>query len=167
MEFIDHTINWTKGEILEATIMGIVGLLILIAGVLFWKYGNTPYAKAMIWPILITGLLLAVMGIYGVIYNKNRIKVYQQKWEQNPTEFVQSEKARVENFDNIFKYSYPAMVTMVVAGAILFFVFKNPNAKAICLALMLLGLAGYFIDHFAAERGEIYYKEIIKFSTKL
>ena len=95
-----------------------------------------------------------------MIYNQNRIPAYQQKWEQNPSAYIQSEKERVENFDNIFKYSYPTMIILVIAGAILFFVLKNPNVKAICLALMLIGLAGYFIDHFAAERGEMYYEKI-------
>jgi glycerol uptake facilitator-like aquaporin len=160
MEFIQHTINWTKGEILEATIMAIFGAIIVICSVLFWKFGQTPYAKALVIPLLVVGFIPLFMGISGVITNKNRISLYEQTWQQNNYEFVKSEKKRVEGFDEIFKYSYPGAFILIVGGAILFFILSSPNWKAISLSLMVLGLMAYFIDHFAAERADIYLKHI-------
>jgi hypothetical protein len=162
MEFIQHSINWAKGEIQEAVIMGIVGLIIIVSALLFWKYGNTPNAKAMLWPLLVVGLIPFIMSFSGVYSNKTRIVEYTTQYEANPKAFIQSEKERVESFDEIFKYSYPAAIIMVIGGAILFFVLKTPNWKAISLALMVMGLMAYFIDHFAAERADIYYKQIKK-----
>jgi hypothetical protein len=167
MSFIEHTVNWSKGEILESTITGIAGFLVLIAGILFWKFGDTANAKALILPLVIVGLLITATGTFGVISNKARIKTFQQEYEKSPTSFVQLEKKRVEGFDNIFKYSYPAAIILVIAGAILFFVFKSPNLKAISLALMIVGLFAYFIDFFAAERADIYYQEILKEIEKI
>lgn len=167
MEFIQHTLSWVKGEILEATIMGIVGLIIIIAAFLFWKFGDTPYARALIIPLLITGLIPFVMGISGVYFNKSRIPEFKKQWEQNPAQFVQSEIERVEGFDNIFKYSYPAAIILVVGGAILFFVLKTPNWKAISLAFMLIGIMAYFIDFFAAERADTYYQKIMEYYKRL
>lgn len=167
MELIEHTINWCKGEILESSITGIAGLLILISGILFWKFGGTAYAKALVLPLVIVGLFITATGSFGVFSNKARINTFQQEYQKDPVSFIQSEKERVEGFDNIFKYSYPAAIILVIAGAILFFLFKSPNIKAISLTLMLLGLMAYFIDFFAAERADIYYKEILNAIEKI
>jgi len=91
LDFIQYTIKWAKGEILESAITAIVGLI--------------P----------------ASMGIAGIITNNNRISEYQESWVHDNEDFVLSEKARVEGFDNIFKFSYPAAVILVIGGAILFF----------------------------------------------
>lgn len=161
MEFIQHTINWAKGEIQEAIIMGIVGLIIIISALLFWKFGNTPYAKAMVLPLLIVGLLPFANSFSGVKSNQSRIVEYTKQYKANPEAFVLSEKERVENFDQIFKYTYPMAIIITIGGAVLFFlVGSSPAWKAISLAMMTLGLMTYFIDHFAAERAEIYLEKI-------
>jgi len=160
MELIQHTINWTKGEIEEALIMGIVGFLFVISALLFWKLGNTPNAKAMVLPLLIVGMIPLVAGVSGVYTNKKRMIEYTKQYHADPAAFIQSEKERVEAFDEIFKYSYPAAIILLIGGAILFFVFKSPNWKAVSLSLMLIGLMAYFIDHFVAERADKYLEEI-------
>lgn len=160
MELIHHTLNWVKGEILEAKIMAIVGAVMILCAILFWKFGITPYAKSMVIPLLVVGTIPLVFGISGAISNQNNIQHYEKAWEQNEEEFIQSEKQRVESFDNIFKYSYPFAIICTIGGAILFFLVSTPNLKAISLALMMLGLMAYMIDHFAAERADIYLKHI-------
>ncbi len=166
MDFIQHTINWSKGEILEATCYGIGGLVVVLSAVLFWKFGGTPNSKALVFPLLVAGMFFTTIGAIGVYSNNARIAKFENSWEQNPDAFVLSEKARVEGFDNIFKYSYPAAFVLVMAGAILFFLFKTPNLKAISLGLLLIGLFGYFIDFFAAERADLYYQEIERVLNK-
>ncbi|MCT4588917.1 MAG: hypothetical protein N4A71_13930 [Carboxylicivirga sp.] len=161
MEFIEHTINWAKGEIQEAIIMGIAGLMIIISALLFWKFGNTPYAKAMVLPLLVVGLLPFINSFSGVKSNKTRIVEYTKQYEANPQAFVLSEKERVESFDEIFKYTYPMAIILTIGGAILFFIVgKSPAWKAISLAMITLGLMTYVIDHFAAERADIYLEKI-------
>ena len=160
MELIHHTLNWVKGEILEAKIMAIAGGVIIICAVLFWKFGNTPYAKSMVMPLLVVGAIPLLFGISGAISNQNSIKHYEAACKQNYEDFVQSEKARVESFEDIFKWSYPFAIIFTIGGAILFFIVYSPNWKAISLALMMLGLMAYIVDHFAAERADIYYKHI-------
>lgn len=160
MELVQHSINWAKGEILEAAIMGAFGLLILVCSLLLWKFGSTPYAKALIIPLFVVGSIPFVMGISGVLNNQNRITIYEQAWQEDKRQFMLSEKERVESFDEIFKYSYPIAIILTIGGAILFFLVASPNWKAISLAMMTLGLMAYFIDHFAAERAAIYLKYI-------
>ncbi|GEM_PF-345572 len=160
MDLIYHTINWLKGEILESLITGLVGLLITVAALLFWRYGNTPYGRALIIPLLVVGVIPFIMGISGAVSNYNKIAVYQKQCEQDREHFTVSEKNRVERFDNIFRYTYPMAIILVTGGAILFFILRSPTFKAISLAMMLLGVMTYFIDHFAKERADIYYQHI-------
>ena len=160
MEFIQYTLNWIKGEIFESAIIAFVGLLIVVSSMLFWILGSTPYARALVIPLLIAGLIPLVMGVTGVITNKNKIKSYQMAWEQDSQKFILTEKERVESFDKIFKYTYPFAIIFVIIGAILFFLIYSAHWKAISLTMMLIGLMAYFVDHFAAERAEIYLNHI-------
>lgn len=160
MELIQHTTNWIKGEITEAIIMAAFGGLIVFCSALLWKFGDTPYTKALVIPILIVGLIPLIMGISGAISNKKSIPEYQAAWKKDQQAFVIAEKARVEGFDEIFKYTYPMAIILTIGGAILFFVLKTPIWKAISLAMMTLGLMAYFIDYFAAERANIYLQYI-------
>lgn len=160
MEFINHTSNWVNGEILEAIVMSVVGALIILCSLLFWKFGTTPYAKSLIIPLLIVGFIPLVNGIYNYQNNKSRLSGYEQSWQRDEHQFLLSEQKRVKSFDKIFKYTYPFALTMTIGGAILFFIISSPHLKAISLAMMMLGLMAYFIDHFAKERADIYLEQI-------
>jgi hypothetical protein len=76
-------------------------------------------------------------------------------------QLVENEKTRVEGFDTIFKVSYPLAAAFILAGVLLFLFLGGPHIKAIGLSLILLGLSLYTIDHFAAERADIYYQHIL------
>ncbi|PCE63784.1 hypothetical protein [Sediminicola luteus] len=160
MEFIQHSLNWVKGEITEAWIMAFFGALLICCSALLWRYGQTPYTKALVIPLLLVGLLPCLMGIYGALNNQKNIANYEKRWQDNKQQFVLEERERVQGFDEIFKYSYPAAFLLTIGGAILFFVLGTANGKAISLALMILGVMAYLIDYFAAERAAIYLEHI-------
>ena len=167
MEFIDNTINWVKGEIIEATIICVFGAIIVLSGLLFWKFGTTQHAKSLIIPLIFIGTIPLLNGVIGIINNKNRIPSYELHWKQNQEEFIKTEYKRVKGFDNIFKYTYPLAIILTIGGTILFFVLNSSNWKAISLAMMTLGLMTYYIDHFASERAEIYLEQIEKELKKI
>ena len=60
--------------------------------------GNTPNAKALLFPLLITGLMFSIMG-GGMMYNNpKRIVEFQEAYEENAIEFIKSEKERTDEF---------------------------------------------------------------------
>jgi len=73
MDFIQHTTNWIKGEIFEATLFGSFGLLTIICSLLFWKFGDTPNSKAVIIPFIVVGLFFLGTAISGISSNKKEI----------------------------------------------------------------------------------------------
>jgi hypothetical protein len=160
MEFIQHTTNWVKGEIFEGTIIGSFGLLTIICSLLFWKFGETANSKALIIPLAIVGILLLAIAIGGIASNNKRLLQYAEAFNKDKTEFVKSEKKRVEDFQYLYKMTI-IIASVGFAIAICFFLFTNNHIlKAIALALIIIGLAGLIIDYFSKERADTYYKAI-------
>ena len=160
MDFIQHTTNWVKGEIFEATIFGSFGLLTIIGSLLLWKFGETPNFKALIIPLAVVGVIFLATAISNIASNNKRLPQYTEAFNKDKAEFVKSEKKRVEDFQYLYKMTIIiASVCFVVA--ICFFLFTiNPVLKAIGLALIIFGLTGLIIDYFSKERADNYYKAI-------
>ena len=78
MDFIQHTINWCSGEIFEGKLLALWGLAILIVTFFFWKTGTTPFAKAIVIPLLVVGLLTVASGASLVVNNNKRIVAFQK-----------------------------------------------------------------------------------------
>lgn len=161
MDFIQHTTNWVKGEIFEATIFGAFGLLTIICALLFWKFGETPNARAVIIPFAIVGIFFLMTAISGIISNNKRLIAYTEVVQKDKKAFVESEKKRVEDFQYLYKMT-TAIAAVSFAIAIGFFLFTNNYIlRAIGLALILFGLTGLIIDYFSKERADMYYKTIM------
>lgn len=160
MDFIQHTTNWVKGEIFEATIFGSFGLLTIVCSLLFWKFGETPNSKAVIIPFAIVGVFFLATAISGIVSNNKRLTEYTEAFQKDEKSFIASEKKRVEDFQYLYK------TTIIIAAfsfalAICFFFFTdNHILKAIGLALIVFGLTGLIIDYFSKERADTYYEVI-------
>ncbi len=71
MEFIEHAIAWCKGEIFEARLIILLGIIVVISAILFYKAGTTPSAKAMLYPLLVVGIMFSAIG-GGMIYSNTK-----------------------------------------------------------------------------------------------
>lgn len=160
MEFIQHTANWVKGEIFEATIFGSFGLLTIICSLLLWKFGETPNSKAVIIPFLFVGVFFLLTAISGIVSNNKRLIQYTEAFKKDKTGFVKNEKKRVENFQYLYKLTI-IIAAVCFAVAIGFFLFTDNHVlRAWGLALIMFGITGLIIDYFSKERADTYYKTI-------
>jgi len=166
MEFIQHTINWVRGEILESVVFGAFGVITLIISIVFWRFGKTPNAKGMIIPLLVIGSFYFIAGAVNIYRNQQRIPQYQEEYQKNPVGFVESEKNRTEGFMNIYIYTYVIGTVMILTGLILFLFVGGANPKGIGLSLILMGLSLLCIDYFSKERAISYHIEIVEFLHK-
>lgn len=161
MEFIQNTISWIKGELLEASIILAFGTATILAGIFFYKLGSTPNAKALLLPFLIIGLIYASIGAGMLVSNKNRMATYPQAYQQNKQTFIAAEKKRVEDF----QYGYT--VSKIVASIcfpltlLIFWYTKSPVWQGIGIGLSYFALAGLVVDYFSQERADIYFKTIL------
>lgn len=161
MDFIQHTIDWCKGEILTGKVILGFAVLAFIVSLLLKKVGNTSFSGAMVIPMLVIGLLLAGTGAYLIIANKNRIEVFQQEYAKDKIAFIKAEKERTASFIK----GYP--LTMMIAGIVVFiglicYLFWGGTwGRTLGLTAIVLGSAILFIDHFSEERALLYYEHIL------
>jgi len=161
MDFIQHSLNWTKGEIFERTLITVFAVVILVASFLFWKFGLTPYAKALVIPALLVGIVLLGSGISLITSNNKRQVEFQKAFEEDSSAFVQSEKKRVEDFQYLYTITKVMATLFFLFAVISFWFLESPRIQAIALALAFFGFAGLLIDYFSQERADIYYAEIL------
>ncbi len=162
MEIIQHTHNWVKGETFEGTLILIAGLLMVIGSFLFWKFGTTLNSKYLTYTLLLIGLLFSI-GISIMFYSsKDRMDNFEEQYSENPTQFIQHEKERVEDFQSIYIYS--AIFSAICFGLTIFaFLFLDSKLfQAITIGLMIIGASLIIIDYFSKERANIYYQHILK-----
>ena len=166
MEFIDHSLNWCKGEIFEGKLSLLFGLIILLVGLSYFKWGSTVYAKAMIWPLIVVAVMAMGTGIYLISTNSKRIVDYQLQYTENPNGFVQSEKERTEDFIRWYPKTQKILFVLMVIGMLCMLISHKGSIRAIGIGLMLLALYGFVLDHFSEERAGSYHKEIIEHLTE-
>lgn len=166
MEFIEHAIAWCKGEIFEAKLILLFGIIVMISAILFFKFGSTPGSKAMLYPLLVVGLMFSVIG-GGMLYsNPKRILEFKQAYEENPETFVESEKKRTDEFISWYPKTRYIMTALGVIGILLFFLWAVPIGRAIGISLIIIMLATFVVDHFSEERAEVYHQKIEEYLSK-
>jgi len=160
MNFFDHTTAWIKGELFEAYLILSFGLLTILGGFLLWKIGPTPNSKALLLPLVVTGLVYASIGGSMVYSNQNRLPLYEQCYGKDKTGFVLAEKKRVEDFQ--YGYTISKIVASVCfpVTLLIFWWTRNPYWMAWGIGLTLFALSGLVVDYFSQERASIYYGEI-------
>ena len=163
MDFFTHTTAWIKGEILEALLITAFGLVTLAGGFLFWKLGSVPAAKALLLPLIVTGLIYSAIGISMYISNQKRLTEYEQNYKLDSLSFIKAEKQRVESFQYMYVISKVVATVFFAVTLLLFWFTKNPGLHALGIGLTLFALTGLVVDYFSQERAEIYYQAILKF----
>lgn len=160
MKLIEYTTQWAKGEMFEGMCIAVLGVLTLTCTLIIWKYGTTINAKALVIPSLVLGLLFSAMGSFMVYSNNSRIAEFETAYQENPTEFTQVEKTRVEEFQVLYPISLAISAVFFLVTLLAFVFSKSPTFHAIGIALSVFGVALIVIDYFSKERGQIYYEHI-------
>ena len=163
MDFFQNTGNWLKGELFESKLIMLFGFATMLLGVLFWKTGNTANSRALLLPLLITGIIYAMIGGNMLYSNQKRFETMQQNYLKNKTEFIQKEKLRVESFQYQYKISKTVATLFFLITILIFWFTKNPTWQGAGIGLSLFGLAGLVVDYFSEERASIYYHKILEF----
>ena len=160
MDFFNHTESWIKGELFEAGIILAFGVVVIGSGILCWKSGTTPHARALIIPLLVVGTLVSGMGLSMYLSNRARLINFEERYRENPVRFVDQEKQRVEGFIYLYELSdILVTVSVLLAVATIWFT-GNRHLQASGIGLLLFGLSLFVIDYFSRERAETYHKKI-------
>ncbi|MGC3960160.1 MAG: hypothetical protein QM813_20215 [Verrucomicrobiota bacterium] len=165
MNFVQHSINWVRGEGLEMVLISAAGIVLIASGIGFWKLGATPLAKAMLWPLVVIGLAYAAIGISGYVSNQRRIPEFERAYRGDAPAFISAEKTRVEGFQYMYKITNVVAPVCFALATGLFWFTLNAHARAVGMALVIFGVLGFLIDSFSKERADIYYAKILEASA--
>lgn len=162
MELIQHTIQWIKGELFEARLILIFGIVTILSAFLFWKIGTTPAAKALFIPLLVAGAIYSSIGA-GMLYsNPKRMEELPKLYQQDKVAFAKLEKKRVDDFQYGYKISKIVATVFFLATLLIFWTTQHPTWMGIGIGLTYFGLAGLIVDYFSQERAATYYDAILQ-----
>ena len=162
MNFFSNTSAWIKGEIFEGILIFAFGIALVLSGIMFWKFGATTNAKALIIPLMIAGIVYAALGSSMYVSNNKRLPAYQQSFIQHKLEFIQSEKKRVADFQYMYTISKIVATVFFTFTLIIFWLSKNSTWQGWGIGLTIFVISGLVIDYFSQERAAIYYKAILE-----
>lgn len=162
MNFIQHTITWCQGEILEGKVIVIYALTLIISSIFILPMTHISNSKFLIIPLLLSALIFLMVGGSLIFKNPQRMKVYQQSFLENPIEFIKSEKKRTDEFMSWYpKTAWVLIIVFTVALFMLIFI-GSSSIRYFCLVILLFCLSGLVIDYFSKARAEIYSNYIHK-----
>src|SRR6218665_655540 len=161
MNFYNHTLNWITGELFEAYFIANFGVITIIGGILFGKFGSTLNAKALVIPLIVVGIVYAAIGFSMIVSNNNRLTSYKKDFEKDHHAFVKAEKKRVENFQIGYKISKIVATVFFPITLLLFWFSKSAAVHGFGLGLALFALAGLIVDYFSQERANKYYEVVV------
>ena len=63
MAFVEHSVAWARGELLDGVVMGAVGAALVVGGLLCWKLGDMQLTRALPVPLVLAGLVFLAGGV--------------------------------------------------------------------------------------------------------
>lgn len=161
--FYQHTQSWIDGELLEGALVCIFGLATIIVAFLFYKLGGSPTAKALLYPLLVSGVIYTAVGISLRSSNGQRKIQYEEVYKQDADAFVESERARVESFQYQYVISKVVAIVCFIATLLIFWFSTSITWQAVGIGLSYFGLVGLIIDYFSQHRAIQYYEAILSY----
>ncbi len=160
MELIDYTQKWLQSEIFAGKAIMALGAATMVFAFIFWRFGSSDYARALILPLATAGVIWTGVGASVTAVNHQRTVAYQQAYEANAQAFFQSEHERVEEFMKGYTVPYAVGAVFMVLAIIGYCFFQAPWIRATSVVLIYMALSLYTIELFSKERGSIYQQEL-------
>jgi ABC-2 type transport system permease protein len=88
MDIIKLSTDWAKAEVFSAKIVWLFSAITIVATIGFWYWGRTVIARAFIWPLLIAGIFLAVIGAGLYFANNPRITRFEAEYRRTDAEIT-------------------------------------------------------------------------------
>ncbi|KAA3625841.1 MAG: hypothetical protein DWQ02_20945 [Bacteroidetes bacterium] len=162
MDILKTATDWAKTEAFASTYFILFGVMFVVATIGFWQFGKTELAKAYIFPTLIAGTFLLVVGLGLFFTNKSRISSFETAYNTDAPAFVQSEIDRADKTLNEYKTIALTVFPIVVIVAALLIIFVDtPLWRAIGITTIALMTVIMLVDSNANARHENYKEQLL------
>lgn len=160
MELLKLSTDWAKAEVFSAKMVWLFSIIVLLSALGFWYWGKTTMAKAFVWPLVVSGLLLVAVGVGLFWANKPRILQFEQASINNPSTFLQQELQRTAKSQKELAMVFKALPALLVLSGLLIFFLSSANWRAIGIAIGLVALFLMAVDSNTDARNTIYHKQL-------
>lgn len=162
MDILKTSTDWARAELLSNGLFALFGVMFLVASLLFWSKGETDIAKAFVFPMLVAGVLMLVLG-GGLFYGTwKSLAGFPTTFADDDARFVALEVERVDR--TIAQYGtavFNVMPLMIsVAALLIVFVHSSGWRAAFITAIIFLSLI-MLIDSNANARLEGYKTKLV------
>jgi hypothetical protein len=158
-----------NGEKQESLIFIGIGILAVLGALLLFFYFKHQWGKGAAWPLLLIGLMQIVVGYTVYARSDAQRKDIVYKMDMNTEALQKEEIPRMEKvMKNFVLYRYTE-IGLLVAGIVIFLVFRNQPDKqfwtGLALGIALQAALMLIADGFAERRGHVYTKGMKTFLT--
>jgi hypothetical protein len=150
----DALLTYFAGERQSAFAWGFAGLVSLTVAVGIWRWAGGY--KAMMWPLVIFGLIQVGAACAVYLPNPARVAKLEAQLSAEPQKLHADEEKRITNMNQLFTYLKLLWVALVLVGGALTVMNKSAAMFAVGMGLILQGATTFVLDSAAARRSEIY-----------
>lgn len=164
MDILQHATDWAQAEAKTSIVFIVFGGAFIVASLVFWRIGRTKMAKAYIFPSLIAGILLVLLG--GALYDmySSAIDGLKEAYSADPAGFVQQEVVRTKGNISTYKNDLFGVFPFIMIGASLLIFFVNrPIWRAIAITVITMLTAIMIVDSHAIAFLEDYHQYLNHF----
>lgn len=161
MDIIKSATDWAKAELFSTPFFVLFGIAFILASIGFWQLGKSDLAKAYIFPTLIAGTLLVIIGLGLFFTNKARLNSFETAYKENPSAFVKSETARAEATIKEYKnVVFTAVPLIIIACAIILMLVDKSIWRASAITTIAMLTVILLIDGTASARMKSYHNDL-------
>jgi ABC-2 type transport system permease protein len=160
MDILKLSTDWAKSEVFSSKVVWLFSVIELSAAFGFSYLGKTPMAKSFVWPLLIAGVFLTLVGAGLFLANNPRIVGFQQEYQLGPNTFLQSEIQRTEKSQGELALIFRIIPLIIVLSAAVILVVPGALSRAIAVTVILNAAFLMAVDSNTEARNNIYHYEI-------
>lgn len=157
MDILKTSNDWAKVELLSNGFFALLGVMFVVASLLFWSRGETDVARAFVLPMFVAGVLMLILS-GGLFYGTWKSSAgFATAFAEDAEGFIAFEIERVDR--TMAQYGmavFKGIPLMIAAAALLVVIVHGPGWRATLItAIVFLGLI-MLIDINANARLEAY-----------
>ena len=160
MKVIDFTNQWLAGEVAAGRCMLIMGIIAIVAAIVFWRMPDSPVLRALVIPIAVVGLLHAGTGAF-MLYSTDKQKTeYTVAAEQDEAQFLQAEKERVAGFGASYTGVIIFCAIAFVAALLMFALCSSLTWRSVAVVIVYFCLSLLVGDLFSKHHAQVYQQQL-------
>ena len=163
MDIIKLSTDWAKAEVFSAKIIWLFSVVEITAAIGFWYWGKTIMAKAFIWPLLVAGLFLTVIGAGLYFTNHPRISRFENEYRRNPAAFVQEEIQRTDESRREMALVFKILPAIIIFAALMILLLPHFLWRAIAITTIITAAFLMIVDSNTEARNNTYNSHLSSF----